>query len=317
MDPYVSNPDNIPATDKYADLPFYGRYFPRPTDFRVDLQHVNSQDAESRQYWASVVGLCNESIRIYPADEGGRDVFALGSVMVKSSHLHKPTNGQHAEIDYSYADANEVEAVAIAKSVLNGVRVPEIYFAGKVFIPSNCVAMSLSLTTVQINDLQVLVQERIPGVALNVARPYLSQDRKESFKRQAREILGQLHTIKPADARRTRCHVVRDPNILTNGRIGPLEGSILFSDTNIDPDMSFMHNDFSDSNCIVDNDKIVGLVDWEMAGFFGWKTAGEVHRGIRTPQREHFVNVNLSEETLQDIMWWNNLYDDGMPELQG
>jgi hypothetical protein len=32
-----------------------------------------------------------------------------------------------------------------------------------------------------------------------------------------------------------------------------------------------------------------------LAGFFGWKTAGEIHRRIRTPQREHFANANLSE----------------------
>ncbi|KAH9983848.1 kinase-like domain-containing protein [Xylariaceae sp. FL0662B] len=297
MDPYVSNPDNIPATDDYAEVPFYGRYFPRPDDFHVDLQHVNSQSVDSLQYWASVVDLCNESVRIYPADEGGRDVFALGSVIVKSSHLHKTRDGQYTEIDYSYADANEVQAVAIAESVLKNVRVPQIYFAGK------------------INSHQVLIQERLPGVGLNVAWPYLSQGQKESFKQQAREILRQLHTVKPTGGRRARCHVVPDPNILTNGRVHPLEGDILFSDTNIDPDKSFMHNDFTTSNCIVDNDKIVGLVDWEMAGFFGWKTAGEIHRRIRTPQREHFANANLSEETLQNIMWWNDLYEDSMPEL--
>jgi hypothetical protein len=51
-----------------------------------------------------------------------------------------------------------------------------------------------------------------------------------------------------------------------------------------------------------------------MAGFFGCKTAGEVHPRIRTPQREHFVNANLGEEQLQDMMFWNDLYDDGVPE---
>jgi hypothetical protein len=35
------------------------------------------------------------------------------------------------------------------------------------------------------------------------------------------------------------------------------------------------------SNYIVDNDKIVGLIDWEMAGFFGWNTAREVYRKAR------------------------------------
>lgn len=70
-----------------------------------------------------------------------------------------------------------------------------------------------------------------------------------------------------------------------------------------------MHNDFTASNCIVDNGTVIGLIDWEMAGYFGWNTAQEVHRRIRTPQREHFVNVNLSEDELQDMMFWNDLYD--------
>ncbi|KAI1378307.1 kinase-like domain-containing protein [Hypoxylon crocopeplum] len=259
MNPYASDPISIPVTDTYADVPFYGRYYPKPDDFHVDLQRVNSQSLDSLRYWESVVGLCNETVRIYPADEGGRDVFARGSVIVKSSHLHKTRDGQHTEIDYSYADANEVQAIDIAKSALKDVKVPQIYFAGK------------------INGRQVLIQERLPGVGLNVAWPYLSQGQRESFKQQARGILRQLHTVKPTDGRRARCHTVEDPNILTNSRIHPLEGDILFSDANIDPDMSFMHNDLTESNCIVDNDKIVGLVDWEMAGFFGWKTAGEIH----------------------------------------
>lgn len=160
----------------------------------------------------------------------------------------------------------------------------------------------------------MLVQERLPGVSLTVAWQYLSQGQKEAFRQQAREILRQLHVLQPADGRRARSHVVPDPNILSNGRIHALEGDILFSDANKDPDMGFMHNDLTESNCIVDNDRIVGLVDWEMAGFFGWKTAGEVHRRIRTPQREHFANVDLSEARLREIMFWNDLYDAGAPE---
>ena len=71
---------------------------------------------------------------MYPADEGGRDVFALGSVIVKSSHLHaRREKSQGAEIDYSYTDANESQAIALAKTVLKDVKVPENYFAGKVF----------------------------------------------------------------------------------------------------------------------------------------------------------------------------------------
>lgn len=120
--------------------------------------------------------------------------------------------------------------------------------------------MSVVLTLLnQIHGRQVLVQERLPGVALCVAWPYLSQVQKQSFKEQAREILRQLHTIKPNTP--SRSHIVHDPNILSNGRLNPLEGEILFSDGNNNPDMSFMHNDLTQSNCIVSDDKIMGLID--------------------------------------------------------
>ncbi|KAL4895860.1 kinase-like domain-containing protein [Aspergillus ambiguus] len=294
MNPYVTEPEHIPATDLYADVPLYGRYRPKPGDFSVTPEYIGCQSSDAMRYWESVVILCDKSTRIYPADEGGRDVFALGNVIVKSSHLH---NTQ--EIDYSFADANEVNAISIAEDILRNIRVPKIYFSGK------------------IRGRQVLIQERLPGVALSVAWQYLSKSQKESFKEQAREILQQLHTIKPHDGRRVQSHVLQDPKILSNGRINPLEGEILFSDTSNDSDLSFMHNDFTQSNCIVDNDKIVGLIDWEMAGFFSWKTASEVHRRIRTPQREHFVNASLSEESLQDIMFWNDLYDCELPRCQG
>ena len=135
MNPYVTNPADIPTTDQYADVPSYGRYSPKLDDFRVDPQHVNSQSTAALQYWASVLGLCDESVRIYPADQGGRDVFALGSVIIKSSHLHNSGDGRHVETDYSYADANELQAIVLARNALNDVRVPDIYFSGKVTNP--------------------------------------------------------------------------------------------------------------------------------------------------------------------------------------
>jgi hypothetical protein len=60
--------------------------------------------------------------------------------------------------------------------------------------------------------------------------------------------------------------------------------------------------------CIVDDGKIVGLVDWEMAGFFGWKTAGKVHIQIRSPRRENYAALNLPEAFMSDILFWNDLY---------
>lgn len=131
MNPYASRPEDIPATDSYADLPCYGRYFPRPDGFHVNLEHVNCDSPVSLQYWTTVIDLCDESTMIYPADEGGRDVFALGNIIVKSSHLHK-----EGEMDYSYADSNEVKAITIARDALEElkIRAPVIYFHGKVCV---------------------------------------------------------------------------------------------------------------------------------------------------------------------------------------
>ena len=70
-----------------------------------------------------------------------------------------------------------------------------------------------------------------------------------------------------------------------------------------------MHNDLTLSNIIVDHDKIVAVVDWEMAGYFGWKVAGEVHVQIRTPKRENFAQLDLPEELLADVLYWNDLFD--------
>ena len=132
MNPYEARPDKIPSTDRYADEPLYGRYFPSPTDFRPDTKHVNSATPESLEYWSTVLQSCTESNRIYENQDGGRDVFALGSVIIKSGHLKNTLEGRKSYRDYSYADANEVKAITLAKQVLDSVKVPQVYFAAKV-----------------------------------------------------------------------------------------------------------------------------------------------------------------------------------------
>lgn len=136
MNPYEADPEKIPSTDRYADVPLYGRYLPRATDFIPDPRYIKSTTTEAIAYWTLVLEKCTDSNRIYENDEGGRDVFALGSVIIKSSHLKPALEGRRSFRDYSYADANEVEAVALARRVLGEVKVPEIYFAAKVNL--NC-----------------------------------------------------------------------------------------------------------------------------------------------------------------------------------
>lgn len=122
-------------------------------------------------------------------------------------------------------------------------------------------------------------------------------------------MLQKLRMVTPPAGIRRRSYVVPDPDPVDHRGIQELEKDIIFGTDNIDPDLGFMHNDVSLSNCIVDNDNIVGLVDWEMAGFFGWNTAEDVHVRIRTPKRENFASLNLPEERLNDILFWNDLYD--------
>ncbi|KAI1321393.1 hypothetical protein F5Y16DRAFT_405211 [Xylariaceae sp. FL0255] len=278
MDPYEANPAKIPADDRYHDVPLYGRYLPAPDDFQPEPKHINSTSQDPLKYWAS--GL-----------ERARDVFALGSVIIKSSHLHAQLQGRRASRDFSYADANEVSATALARAVLKDVKVPIIYFASK------------------IKGRQVLVQERIAGVGLNIAWQYISAEQKQRFKEEARDILRSLSEVKPPSSCTTRSYIVGDADPKAHRGIQELEYNIIFSEDNRDLDLSFMHNDFTLSNCIVNNDKLVGLVDWEMAGYFGQKKAGEVHVKIRTPRRENFAALNLSEDLLDDILFWNDLYE--------
>lgn len=129
--PYETDPARIPEGDLYADIPLYGRYGPHASDFKPAPEHINSTSDASLKYWEDVLAQCTESTHVYKneLEENGRDVFALGSVIIKSGHLHdSPT------WDYSYNDANEVAAIALARGPLAelGVKVPEIYFTGKV-----------------------------------------------------------------------------------------------------------------------------------------------------------------------------------------
>ncbi|KAI1479204.1 hypothetical protein F4774DRAFT_410279 [Daldinia eschscholtzii] len=237
------------------------------------------------------LGGFREHNRIYESEEGGRDVFALGSVIIKSSHLKVNPEGRRIHRDYSYADANEVEAIHLAKKILGNIKVPQVYFASKT------------------NGRDIFIQERIPGVGLNIAWQYISQSQKASFKEQARQILQKLRTVTPPSEISRRSYIVPDPDPVHHRGIQEIEKEIILANDGEDVDLSFMHNDVTLSNCIVDNDQIVGLVDWEMAGYFGWKTAANIHVRIRTPKRENFASLGLSEEVLFNILFWNDLYD--------
>ncbi|KAI9735698.1 MAG: hypothetical protein M1818_006306 [Claussenomyces sp. TS43310] len=102
-------------------------------------------------------------------------------------------------------------------------------------------------------------------------------------------------------------YVVADNDPIQHRGIQELEHQLLF-DRPARDDARFVHNDMSLSNIIADCDQIVGIIDWEMAGFFGWKAAADVHVQILMLKRSNFAALNLPEELLDNILYWNDLY---------
>ena len=115
--------------------------------------------------------------------------------------------------------------------------------------------------------------------------------------------------MQPPSEITSRTYIIPDSDPVEHRGIQESERDTIFAEDSNDGDFSFMHNDFSLSNYIVDDDRIVGLVDWEMAGYFGWRIAARVHVQIRTPKRENFAALDLPEELLKDILFWNDLYE--------
>lgn len=134
------------------------------------------------------------------------------------------------------------------------------------------------------------------------------------FKAKVRALIAQLHTISaPPDTGSLPSYIVTDDDPLRSRNITELEYSLLFSSRKgqgggTHEDLGFVHNDLNTSNIIVHKDEIIGLIDWEMAGYFGLKRAGAVHSAIRTPSRECFADLDLSEEKLEDLTYWSDLY---------
>ncbi|KAL1627184.1 hypothetical protein SLS56_006522 [Neofusicoccum ribis] len=264
----------------------------------------------------------------------GRWIFAVGGAVVKTNHL-APAGRRRR--DYAGVDRNEVEALL---------------------------------------DGDVLIQQRLPGVSLEVAWPYLSPAQKTSFKAQARAFLTALLAVGPSPSGK-RQYVVDDYNAIWARALTPRERRLLLppapapaqqgrvgvgwakrkdsavsasslssaarfgrssgggggggggggvfddssggddeinADAETDKDTRFTHNDMSTGNIIVDGDRIVGVVDWEHAGFLGWRTAALIHREIRAPLEEMYERGEWSEEEWADLFAWKDLYEVDVPE---
>ncbi|KAI1136792.1 hypothetical protein F5Y05DRAFT_104355 [Hypoxylon sp. FL0543] len=265
MNPYETDHSKIPREDPYVGST-YGRYKPSPGDFVPDPPSGPSRDQDVIRYWERVIReKCTEANRMYSV-EGWRDVFGLGTVIVKSSHLSaKPLDEDFATRDANHREATLTVGYFLARS---NYQVPNVLFQGK------------------INGRDVVVESRIPGVALNVAWPYLTEKQRAEFKAETRRLIKLLNlkTPPPYENRTVPCYALRTGDPVGIGLVSQEEYNILFYAKAPHEDVSeigFQHNDLDPSNIIVDDDKIVGLIDWETAGYFGIFRASIVHDKMR------------------------------------
>jgi hypothetical protein len=148
----------------------------------------------------------------------------------------------------------------------------------------------------------VLIQSRIEGVALTVAWPYLSVAEKTSFKEQARQIATALSTIQEPSQ-----YIFPDLKPVVNKQIQQDEVDLLFSGGNMP--LGFAHKWLTTVQYYRERWQEVGIVDWEMSGFFGDRAA-EVHCRMRCPGGSVYERANLSEEKLNDLTFWHTLFDE-------
>ncbi|KAL1616217.1 hypothetical protein SLS54_008510 [Diplodia seriata] len=409
INPFETDPSRLPLDDPFRDLPHYGRYAPSPTDFQPCASHILSTTPASIRYWEDVLTThCNaDTLMLSPVDDGepdnntssssvalGRWIFAVGGCIIKTNHLAPPTRRRR---DYSRVDANEVAALALVRKYVvdaggneaEGVRVPRVYFAGRLL------------------GGDVLVQERLPGVSLEVAWRYLDGGAKRALR-------GRVRAFARALARRVvreeggpggkRAYVVDDYSAIWARALTPRERRLMLppppsqqkvksfagaragigwgngggvpaaaaaaapgkrkdsgldddssspssprlishntrrntstvflddDDDDSDPDTTtpysldhpdsdtrFAHNDLSTSNIIIVDggdfatgrpSVVLGIVDWEHAGWIGWRTTAAVHRELRAPLPDMFDRDAFgSEAEWRDFFAWKGLYD--------
>ncbi|PLB52799.1 putative PHD transcription factor [Aspergillus steynii IBT 23096] len=284
VNPYETIPENLPKDDPFLkQSPHYGRYHRRDDDFTPQHDHWYQSDAGSFSYWQDFVrsSWTSENSLNLP---GTREAFAVGNVIIRVDS--EPALDTTAE-KYSYANANELSAARKAEEALRelNVAVPVIYFYGT------------------IDGKNVSVESRIPGVSLEVAWRYLSDEQINTFKQQCRRILERLRdTDSPPES---PSYVCSELNSQLPPEVRETERDILFKEKGEGESLDLVHNNLTPPNVIVSDDQVVGILGWRHCGFFGFGRANKIHRQFR-------VSENLSGGVgglYGNVQTWLSLYE--------
>ncbi|PYH45488.1 putative PHD transcription factor [Aspergillus saccharolyticus JOP 1030-1] len=290
--PYETNPELVPPDDFFlARSVHYGRYASSDTDFKPRHEYWCQSDPEVKTYWEGVVKeFCTpqNSLNV----PGTREVFAAGSVIIRVDR--EPEAAAAAEM-YSCLNANELSAARKAEDTLRevNVAVPVIYFCGT------------------IENKNVTVESRLPGVSLEVAWKYLTADQIESFKQQCRRISQRLGDIDAPPERPS--YVCSGLNSQLPPDVQQTEKDILFRDKRKGERLVLVHNGLIPANVIVNDNQVVGITGWRQSGYFGFERADEIHRGFRVPE---IASADESEGAANVPAAWSDIYE-GLPSIAG
>ena len=152
-----------------------------------------------------------------------------------------------------------------------------------------------------------MIQERIAGVALNVAWQYLAQSEKRNFRAQARRL---IHSMTARRSRPSPSFVDEDPVPIQARGLDIEEANILFKPWNEATPPGFVHNNLTKSNIIVRDKAVVGIIGWEVAGFFGGKRARLVQCHRWKEIQYSFATWRVNKKAWADMTYWEeDLYE--------
>lgn len=153
----------------------------------------------------------------------------------------------------------------------------------------------------------VLVVERVEGVDLDLCWGFLSEAQKRGFKEQMRAFVREMRSIPEGLSRGLQGELERGGMLRCTHDAEEYE-KLMGAEAVRKGDWVFMHNDLNRDNIIVKDDRVVAVVDWELAGRFSFEGVRWVHEHLRPPRRREYDRDEMTAEEWDDLFSREDLY---------